>query len=63
VLCVLLYVRSIGSVSNPQSFSRGLLTKYPVALEAVLRAKVALFPNLLASRTLQGTSVILAIFA
>ena len=63
MLCGLLYARSIDSVSNPQSFHEALLTKYPVALEAVLRAEIALFPNLLASRALQGASVILAIFA
>jgi hypothetical protein len=39
------------------------LTKYPVALEAVLRAEVALFSQLLAVWTLQRASVILAVVA
>jgi hypothetical protein len=36
---------------------------YPVALEAILRAKVALFPQLLAVRTLQRACVVLAVGA
>jgi hypothetical protein len=36
---------------------------YPVALEAVLRAKVALFTQLLAVRTLQRSCVVLTICA
>jgi hypothetical protein len=39
------------------------LTMYPVALEAVLRAKVALFSQLLAVRTLQRACVVLAVLA
>jgi hypothetical protein len=39
------------------------LTKYPVALEAVLRAEVTFFAQLLAVWTLQRASVILAVVA
>lgn len=40
-----------------------VLTMYPVALEAVLGAEVALFSYLLAVRTLQRSRVIFTIFA
>jgi len=43
-------------------FGAGLLT-YPAALEAILTAEVCLFSQLLASRTLQATGIVVAIGA
>lgn len=51
------------SVSRTGLASVEDLTMYPVALEAVLRAEVALFAQLLAVRTLQLAGVVVAVLA
>ena len=47
----------------PSALPESTVLTYPVALEAILAAKVRLLSQLLASRTLERTSIIVAVCA